>query len=359
RTASGLLYDSGDFTGNMKRVLDSADWKGFPARRRESKRRGRLRGIGISNYVETPVGIPHERVEVTVRAAGAVELAVGTQSTGQGHGTTFAQVMADLLGVKPEEIVFIGGDTEKIASGSGTHSDRSMRLGGTLMVQASGDVATQAKAAVAKLLGVSEGEVDFSDGLFVTPKSNRRLTIYDVARAVEDNPALAANGRLHAKATFTGRIPAYPTGCAICEVEVDPDTGIVDIVNFVAVDDFGVIVNPMIVEGQVHGGIAQGVGQALLEAAVYDKSSGQLVSGSYMDYAMPRADNLPSFKLGYQVTPCPHNPLGVKGCGEAGAIAAPAAVMNAVRDALAQVGAQDRIEMPATPQAVWNAIHAR
>src|SRR5581483_8905238 len=208
RTASGLLYDSGDFAGNMKRMIEASDWKGFAARKRESKKRGKLRGIGISNYLETPVGIPHERVEVTVRPEGKVELAVGTQSTGQGHETSFAQVMADLLGVTPEDIIFVGGDTAKIPSGSGTHSDRSMRLGGTLMVEASTDVVAQAKAAAAKILEVAEADISFTDGLFVTPKSNRRLTIYDVARAIDENPALAPGKTLHAKATFTGRIPA-------------------------------------------------------------------------------------------------------------------------------------------------------
>ena len=263
RTASGLLYDSGDFTGNMKRLLEQADWKGFAARKRESKRHGKLRGIGISNYLETPVGIPHERVEVTVRGSGKVELAVGTQSTGQGHETSFAQVMADLLGVHPEDIVFIGGDTAKIPSGSGTHSDRSMRLGGTLMFEASTDVAAQAKAVAAKVLGVPEAEIAFDDGLFQTPKSNRRLTIYDVAQALDADPSLAPAKMLQSKKTFTGRIPAYPTGCAICEVEIDPETGAITIPRYASIDDAGQAINPLILHGQVHGGIVQGIGQAL------------------------------------------------------------------------------------------------
>src|SRR6185312_15730500 len=269
RTASGLLYDSGDFAGNMKRMIEAADWKGFAARRRESKKRGKLRGIGISNYLETPVGIPHERVEVTVLPTGKVELAVGTQSTGQGHETSFAQVMADLLGVHPEDIVFIGGDTAKIPSGSGTHSDRSMRLGGTLMFEASADVVAQGKAAAGKILGVPDADIAFTDGLFVTPKSNRRLTVYDIAQAIEANPALAAAGKLQSKKTFTGRIPAYPTGCAICEVEIDPDTGEIAIPRYGSIDDAGQAINPLILHGQVHGGIVQGLGQALLEDVRY------------------------------------------------------------------------------------------
>ena len=261
----------------MTRMIEVADWKGFAARRRESKKRGKLRGIGISNYLETPVGIPHERVEVTVLGSGKVELAVGTQSTGQGHETSFAQVMADLLGVHPEDIVFIGGDTAKIPSGSGTHSDRSMRLGGTLMFQASGDVVAQAKAVAAKMLDVPEAEIDFTDGLFVTPNSNRRLTIYDVAQAMDENPALAAGKKLQSKKTFTGRIPAYPTGCAICEVEIDPDTGAISIPRYGSIDDAGQAINPLILHGQVHGGIVQGIGQALVEDVRYDESGQVLV----------------------------------------------------------------------------------
>ena len=355
RTASGLLYDSGDFTGNMKRMVETADWKGFAARKRESKRRGKLRGIGISNYVETPVGIPHERVEITVLGSGAVELAVGTQSTGQGHETTFAQVMADLLGVRPEEVKFIGGDTKLVASGSGTHSDRSMRLAGTLMVEASGEVVKQGKAAAARMLDVAATEIEFTDGLFVTPKSNRRLTIYDVAQAIDENPSLAP-GQLHAKATFTGRIPAYPTGCAICEVEIDPDTGAVEIARYGSIDDAGQAINPLILHGQVHGGIAQGVGQALVENVVYDPS-GQVLTGSFMDYGVPRAHHLPMFDIALTEHPTKGNPLRVKGGGEAGITPALAVVMNAVMDALSVRGVE-HIDMPASPHRIWSAIQA-
>jgi len=355
RTASGLTYDSGDFTGNFKRVLEQADWKGFAARRRESKRRGLLRGIGISNYVETPVGIPHERVEVTVMPD-KVELAVGTQSTGQGHETTFAQVMADQLGVRPEDIVFIGGDTAKIASGSGTHSDRSMRLGGMLMVQASGEVVSQAKSIAAKMLDVPAAEIDFNDGLFVTPKSNRRLTIFDIAREMKESPALTAGQALHAKATFTGRIPAYPTGCAICEVEIDPDTGATVIARYTSIDDAGQPINPLILHGQVHGGIVQGVGQALLEGVIYS-AEGQVLTGSFMDYGIPRAQHVPMFDIALTEDPTHGTPLRVKGGGEAGITPALAVVMNAVMDALSPYGIK-HIDMPATSYRVWSAIEA-
>jgi carbon-monoxide dehydrogenase large subunit len=357
RTASGLTYDSGDFAGNMTRLLESADWKGFAARRRESKKRGRLRGIGLSNYVETPVGIPHERVEVTVLGAGSVELVVGTQSTGQGHETTFAQVMADLLGVRPQDIRFIGGDTATVPSGSGTHSDRSMRLAGTLMFQASGEVVAQAKAVAAKILGVPDLDINFSDGLFVAPNSNRRLTIYDVAQAVDETPALNMGQKLHAKATFTGRIPAYPTGCAICEVEIDPDTGAIEIARYASIDDAGQAINPMILHGQVHGGIVQGVGQALLEDVVYAQGSGQVLTGSFMDYGIPRAHHVPSFDIELTEDPTAGNPLRVKGGGEAGITPALAVVMNAVMDALRDYGIE-HMDMPATPHRIWSTIQA-
>ena len=356
RTASGLLYDSGDFAGNMKRMIEVADWKGFAARKRESKKRGKLRGIGISNYLETPVGIPHERVEVTVRGTGKVELAVGTQSTGQGHETSFAQVMADLLGVHPEDIVFIGGDTVKIPSGSGTHSDRSMRLGGTLMFQASEDVVAQAKAISANLLGVPETDISFTDGLFTAPNSNRRLTIFDVAQAIDENPALAGGKLLQSKKTFTGRIPAYPTGCAICEVEIDPDTGAVSVPRYGSIDDAGQAINPLILHGQVHGGIVQGIGQALVESVQYDEN-GQVLTGSFMDYGIPRAHLVPSFDIALTEDPTHGNPLRVKGGGEAGITPALAVVMNAIMDALKEHGVT-HMDMPATPARIWSAIQA-
>ncbi len=356
RTASGLLYDSGDFTGNMKRVLEAADWKGFSARRRTAKKRGRLAGIGISNYVETPVGIPHERVEVTVTPEGVVELAVGTQSTGQGHETTFAQVMADQLGVRPEDIKFIGGDTAAVASGGGTHSDRSMRLAGTLMVQASTEVIAQARMIAAKLLDVADANIDFTDGLFVTPQSNRRLSIFDIAQALNENPALLPGRKLHAKTVFTGRMPAYPTGAAVCEVEIDPDTGTIEITRYTSIDDAGQAINPMILHGQVHGGIAQGVGQALLEEMSYS-GSGQVLTGSFMDYGIPRAHGLPSFDIALAEDPTKGNPLRVKGGGEAGITPALAVVMNAIVDALSVFGIE-HLDMPATPYRIWAAIQA-
>ena len=231
RTATGLTYDSGDFADNLARALEIADWNGFPARRREARKRGRLRGIGVANYVETPVGMPHERVAIKVLAQGSVDLVVGTQSSGQGHETSFRQVMADQLGVEPEAINFVGGDSTLLASGGGTHSDRSMRLAGSLMVETSRTVIDKARRIAAVMLDVPEGDISFADGLFVAPNSNRRLTVFDIARAIDELPSLPNDlrGPLAAEATFTGRIPAYPTGAAVCEAEVDPETGTIEL----------------------------------------------------------------------------------------------------------------------------------
>jgi carbon-monoxide dehydrogenase large subunit len=232
-----------------------------------------------------------------------------------------------------------------------------MRLGGTLMVRASNEVIGQAKAAAAKLLSVPAPEVEFSEGLFQSPKSNRRLTIFDVARAIEDDPAAAPVKQLHAKATFTGRIPAYPTGCAICEVEIDPDTGAIAIDRYASIDDAGQAINPLILHGQVHGGIVQGVGQALLEDVAYDEDSGQVLSGSFMDYGVPRAHHVPSFDIELTEDPTSGNPLRVKGGGEAGITPALAVVMNAIMDALKGYGI-DHMDMPATPHRIWSTIQA-
>jgi carbon-monoxide dehydrogenase large subunit len=265
--------------------------------------------------------------------------------------------MADLLGVRPEDIKLVGGDTAAVASGGGTHSDRSMRLAGTLMWQASGEVVTQARAAAAKLLEVADSDISFTDGLFVTPRSNQRLTIFDVAQAVYDNPALTAGQKLHAKAVFTGRIPAYPTGCAICEVEIDPDTGSIEIVRYGSIDDAGQAINPLILHGQVHGGIVQGIGQALLEEMRYADGSGQVLTGSFMDYGLPRAHHVPSFDIELTEDPTEGNPLRVKGGGEAGITPALAVVMNAIMDALSVCGVE-HMDMPATPHRIWQAIQA-
>jgi aerobic carbon-monoxide dehydrogenase large subunit len=357
RTATGLIYDSGDFAGNLAKVLAMADWDGFPARRRAARKEGRLLGIGVVNYVETPVGMPHERVAVRVKRD-RVDLLVGTQSSGQGHETSFRQVMADQLGVAPDAVNFIAGDSAALASGGGTHSDRSMRLAGALMVETSRTVIGKARRIAARILDVDEQDVSFNDGLFVTAKRNRRLSLFDIAVALDTLPDLPEElHQLEAEATFTGRIPAYPTGAAVCEVEVDPQTGAVAIRRYTSVDDGGQPINPLILHGQVHGGVAQGFGQAITEAAVYEEGSGQLLSGSFLDYGMPRADQLPPIEIALTEDPTHGNVLRVKGGGEAGITPSSAVMINAVIDALAEFGIE-HLDMPATPQRVWQAIRA-
>jgi carbon-monoxide dehydrogenase large subunit len=355
RTATGLTYDSGDFAGNLTRALAMADWDGFPARRKEAKKRGRLLGIGVVNYVETPVGMPHERVAVSVSPE-SVDLRVGTQSSGQGHETTFRQVVADQLGVPPESINYLGGDSAMLASGGGTHSDRSMRLAGALMVETSRTVIDKARRIAAAMLDAPEGDISFTDGLFVAPKSNRRLSVFDIAKAIASMPSLPEELRkLEAEATFTGRIPAYPTGAAICEAEVDPETGTITMRRYTSIDDGGQPINPLVLHGQVHGGVAQGVGQAMLEACIYEPGSGQLLSASFLDYGMPRADHFPNMEVELTEDPTHGNVLRVKGGGEAGITPSSAVLMNAVMDALSDIGIE-HLDMPATPQRVWDAI---
>ncbi|HUI94495.1 MAG TPA: xanthine dehydrogenase family protein molybdopterin-binding subunit, partial [Xanthobacteraceae bacterium] len=297
RSATGLTYDSGDFRGNMARALELSGWREFPARKRAAKKRGLLAGIGLANYVESPVGIPVEYVRVTVDPTGVVEAVAGTQSTGQGHETTFAQVLADQLGVTPGQVRLVTGDTDVVPKGGGTHSDRSMRLAGTLLVRTSERIVAKARAVVAALVGVRPDDVAFDDGLFHAPQSNRRLDIFDVARAI-DTEALPPELKtpLTSEESFHGRIPAYPTGCAIAEVEVDPLTGAVTLTRYASVDDAGRAINPLILHGQVHGGIVQGAGQALIETTAHD-AAGHVLAGSFMDYAIPRADMMPSLTV--------------------------------------------------------------
>jgi carbon-monoxide dehydrogenase large subunit len=353
---SGLTYDSGTFEANMDKTLALADWQGFETRRAAARQRGRLAGIGLSNYVETPVGAPHERVELTVHADGKVELRVGTQSTGQGHETSFAQVVADLLGVTPYDVRLVIGDTALVESGGGSHSDRSMRLAGTLMVEASGEIVAQGKRVAAALMNVAAENVVFEDGLFQAEGRNEKFDVFDLARAIAQQPSLPADLRraLASKKTFDGRMPAHPTGAAICEVEIDLETGMLEMMRYTTVDDAGQPVNPMILHGQAHGGIAQGVGPALVEGVAYD-DSGQVLTGSFMDYCMPRAALFPHFEVALTEDATQGNPLRIKGGGEGGTTPASAAVMNAVLDALAPLGVE-HVDMPATAERLWRAI---
>jgi aerobic carbon-monoxide dehydrogenase large subunit len=358
-SATGLVYDSGNFSANMDAVMKLADWGGFPARRRDAEARGRLAGVGLANYVESPVGAPSEYVRVTVGEGREVEAAAGTQSSGQGHETTFAQVLADRLGIRPDEVRLVTGDTAIVPAGGGTHSDRSMRLAGTLLVEASDRIVAQARKVFAALAGCAEKDVSFEGGLFESPRSNLRLDLFDIAKASTSDPALPPELRapLASEARLTGRIPAYPTGAAVCEVEIDPETGAVALTRYASVDDCGQPINPLILHGQVHGGIVQGAGQVLSECFTHEAASGQVVTGSFMDYAMPRASGVPSFAVELVEDPTAGNPLRVKGGGEAGITPSLAVVMNAVIDALSAYGIE-HLDMPATPARVWEAIRA-
>jgi carbon-monoxide dehydrogenase large subunit len=365
-TPVALVYDTGDYQASLDKALQAIDYAGFPVRRREAEARGKRRGIGLSCYIEAcglapsqlaiqlgaGVGL-YESGEVRVNPTGSVTVFTGSHSHGQGHETTFAQVVSDKLGVPFEQVEVVHGDTGRMEFGLGTYGSRSLAVGGSALIKAADKVIAKGKRIAAHMLDASPDDVEFGEGVFSVRTSNQKLSFGEVALAAyvpakfpEDlEPGLSEKSFYDPK-NFT-----FPAGAHIAEVEIDPETGVVELVKFVAVDDFGEIINPMIVEGQVHGGIAQGVGQALYEHGVYDEA-GQLVTGSFMDYGMPRADNLPSFHVDTTVTPCPNNPLGVKGCGEAGAIGSPAAVMNAVTDAL---GVKD-LPMPASPERVWRAL---
>jgi carbon-monoxide dehydrogenase large subunit len=364
-----MCYDAGDFGASLDKAMEMADYTGFEDRRKAAARKGKLRGIGFSNYIEACGIAPSaavgslgagvglwESAEVRVNATGTVEVLTGSHSHGQGHETTFAQLASDRLGIPIEQVSIVHGDTDKVQMGMGTYGSRSGAVGMTAISKALDKVEAKAKKIAAHLMESAESDVEFKDGNFTVKGTDKTLAFGEVALAsyiahnMPENvePGLK-EGAFHDPANFT-----FPAGCHICEVEIDPDTGVTDIVKWTAVDDFGNIINPMIVEGQVHGGIAQGVGQALTEGCVYDPDSGQLVTGSFMDYCMPRADDVPSFDVGFTVTECPSNPLGVKGCGEAGAIAAPAAVINAITNAIGT----ENITMPATPNKVWSALQS-
>jgi carbon-monoxide dehydrogenase large subunit len=282
---------------------------------------------------------------------------VGTQSTGQGHETSFAQVIADLVGVTPDRVRLVSGDTATVTSGGGTHSDRSMRLAGTLMVEACGHIRERGRRIAAVLLDADPEVIAFTDGLFSTPNSNQRLTVFDLAHAADGDARLPAELRapLSGEAAFTGRIPAHPTGTAVCELEVDPETGSIEVTRYTSVDDVGQPINPLILHGQVHGGIAQGMGQALTEGVVYEAGTGQILTGSFTDYALPVAGRVPSFTVAMTEDPTSGNPLRVKGGGESGITPALATVINALADALSPLGIR-HIDMPATPARVWHAI---
>lgn len=362
-----MAYDAGDFNASLDAALKAIDYAGFPARKEKAKKEGKLRGIGFSCYIEACGIAPSKAVgslgagvglwescEVRVNPVGTIEILTGSHSHGQGHETTFAQVVADRLGIPVAQVSIVHGDTDKVQFGMGTYGSRSGAVGMSAIVKAMEKVEAKAKKIVAHQLEASENDIVIENGEFKVTGTDKSIALPMVALAAytAHNLPDGMEPGLKETAFYDPTNFTFPAGSYVCEVDVDPGTGKTTIVNFVAADDFGRLINPMIVEGQVHGGIAQGIGQALLEGAVYDKS-GQLLTASFMDYAMPRADDLPSFKVSHTMTLCPSNPLGVKGCGEAGAIGSTPAVINAITNAIGT----EKLEMPATPDRVWHAIH--
>jgi aerobic carbon-monoxide dehydrogenase large subunit len=354
----GITYDNGDYRAVMERAMELGDWKGFKRRRAEARKRRRLRGIGLCNYLETTGGYPRERADITVHPRGRVDVVVGTLSSGQSHETTFAQCVAQWLGVPFDDVYVFESDTDIVKEGGGSHSARSMRLGGIVMGKASDAIIEKGKTIAAHVLETAEDDIAFAAGRFTVKGTDRSIGIFDVARAAADDKSVPEDlrGPLAATCDETIKQLGFPYGAHVCEVEIDPQTGALELVRYTAVDDVGRAINPMVVHGQTHGGAAQGIGQALWECCAYD-AQGQLLSASFMDYAMPRADMLPSFTTDISQVLTPTNPLGVRGAGEGGTTGALGAVVNAVVDALAEFGVT-HIEMPVTPERIWRAIQS-
>ena len=356
RNGVGMLYDSGRYEANMDLAMEIADWKGFDRRRREARKRGKLLGRGLANYVESSIGAPNEQARITVQPEGRVDVVIGTQPSGQGHETSFAQVVSDLLHVPVETVRIILGDTDVVKVGGGSHSGRSMRHAATVFSLASVELIEKARRIAALVLDVPLDHVEFDDGRFSARETNRSFDFFDLAREaarldlpgdLQNRLAVVTDNELHD--------PVFPNGCAICEVEVDPATGEVSILRYASVDDVGRCINPLIVHGQTHGAIAQGVGQAMWEQVYLEPDTGQPLTGSLMDYGMPRADTLPAFRTEIAEVLSPTNPFGIKAGGEGGTTAAPAVMISAILDALGELGVHD-IAMPATPFAIWTAI---
>jgi carbon-monoxide dehydrogenase large subunit len=356
RNAVGMVYDSGRYEENMNAAMEIADWSGFPARRRDAKRRGKLAGRGLANYVESSIGAPKEQAQIKVHPDGRVDVVIGTQPSGQGHETSFAQVVSDLLGVPPDTVRIILGDTDVVRVGGGSHSGRSMRHAATVFSKAAAELIEKGRRIAATLVETPADRITFTDGRFVARDTNRNFDLFELAAEANrmklagelaDGLAVVTDNEMHD--------PVFPNGCAICEVEVDPDTGEAEITRYACVDDVGRCINPLIVDGQTHGAIAQGVGQAMWEHVHLDAASGQPLSGSLMDYGMPRADLLPSFVTRIAEVRSPTNPLGIKAGGEGGTTAAPAVVISAIVDALRDFGVRD-LKMPATPYRIWKLI---
>jgi aerobic carbon-monoxide dehydrogenase large subunit len=359
KNALGVTYDCGNFTKSLDDVLKLADVAGFPARREASKARGRLRGLGIANAIERAAGPQPEFAEIRFAPSGTATLLMGSKNQGQGHETTFKQILNERLGLDPREVRYVDGDTDRVGWGMGTMGSRSTVIGGTALWMAADKVITKGKKIAARLLEAAEADVQFAEGRFAVAGTDKGVTLKEVARA-SFQPASLPPGvepGLYETGTFVPKNDTWPNGTHVCEVEIDPDTGDVTLARYTLVDDVGTVINPLTLKGQIHGGVAQGVGQALMEQVVYDGDSGQLLTATFMDYAMPRADTIPDMAIGSNPVPTKLNPMGAKGAGEAGTVGALPVVINAVMDALAPLGVRD-FDMPATSARVWAAIQA-
>jgi aerobic carbon-monoxide dehydrogenase large subunit len=350
-TATGKVYDSGDFTAHMKRAMEIADWKEFPKRAKAAKKQGLVRGIGLATYVEVCGTMGEETANVRLDPNGDVTVLIGTQSSGQGHQTAYAQLVAEQFGLAPERVHIFQGDTDMIATGLGTGGSASIPSGGVSVERATRTLGTNLREIAAEALETSAGDLEISEGMVRIAGTDRAIGFAELAKRPGADPS-----KLNASATFASADGTFPNGTHVAEVEIDPATGIIKIVNYVIVDDFGVTLNPLLLAGQVHGGAMQGIGQALMEQAVYDPKDGQLVTGTFMDYALPRAADGPSFVFETHNVPCKTNPLGVKGAGEAGAIGSCPAIVNAIIEGLWREYKIDHIDMPATAERVWIAI---
>ena len=366
KTPMGQTYDSGKFAESMALAMKEGDWAGFAGRRAESAKRGRLRGLGLAYYVESCGAGPGEAALVRVQPSGKVQVIIGTQSNGQGHETAYAQVVSESLGVAFDDVEVLQGDTDVVRRGNGTGGSRSLPEGGVAIDRAIVKLVEKGKEIASGALEAAVADIEYKDARFVVAGTDRAVGLYEVAKLAADPRKAPADAQpadaqpegtpsLDGTDSFQASVSTYPNGCHVCEVEIDPETGVTTVLRHTAVDDFGRTINPLMLEGQVHGGIGQGIGQALYESCVYDDASGQLLTGSFMDYCMPRADSVPAIRFVTNNVPCTTNPLGIKGAGEAGAIGAPPAVINAVVDALRPLGIA-HVDMPATPERIWRQI---
>ena len=354
----GLIFEAGDFPAALEAAVELSGWSDFESRREDARRRGKLRGMGIADYADLSTGYPREWTEIDVLPEGRVLVQIGTMATGQGHETTFSQMLSEVLQA-PYEAIEIGyGDTDRLKDGGGTHSGRSMRMGAIVLCDASAKIIARGTRIAAQVLEAAESDIEYADAMFTVAGTDRRISLFDVAAAARDNTDLPEDlqGPLREEADTHYPRAVIGSGCHVCEVEIDPDTGVVEVVDWTAVDDVGRAINPMTLDGQTHGGVMQGIGQALMESCAYDRETGQMVGATFMDYAMPRADNTPAYRTKLLEVPSPSNPLGIKPGSEGGTAVAPAAVANAIVDALKGYGVK-HIELPATPERVWRAIN--